>query len=144
MSIIRNKEANRKIFDEYSALLEKKGIEYSNDQNGFYVHVPLKNIGKSFTLVCPVINGKVLLTDYCGDCYTGLKTSKTVEKALREKFPDYDIKLEHYAGGYEAVIYHEVKYTTPEELHAAVLEIARIADEGSLTGKEMLGKDFIR
>ena len=144
MAIIRDKEHALKIFSEYAALLDKEGIEYSNDQHGFYVHIPLRNIEKSFTLVCPVINGKVLLTDYCGDCYTGLKTSRTVEKAIRLKFPDYDIKLEHYAGGYEPVIYRELEYTTPAALHEQVLAISEVADEGFRIGKEMLGEHFLR
>ena len=37
-----------KIHKEYSEYLDKADIPYDNNQNGFHVYIPLKNIKKSF------------------------------------------------------------------------------------------------
>ena len=39
-----DKALTQKIFREYSEYLDKAGVPYKNDQNGFYVYIPLQNI----------------------------------------------------------------------------------------------------
>ena len=139
-----DKALTQKIFREYSEYLDKAGVPYKNDQNGFYVFIPLQNIEESFTQVCESSNGKIHLWDYCGNCYTGVRLAKRVAKAIQAQCPGYEIEVEHYTSLFELDIYHEVEYTTAEELHQQVLGVAHAVDVGVGIGKEMLGKDFRR
>ena len=139
-----DKALTQKIFREYSEYLDKAGVPYKNDQNGFYVFIPLQNIEESFTKVCETYSGKTLLSDYCGNCYTGIRLAKRVAKAIPAKCPGYEIEIEHYTSLFEFDIYHEVEYTTAEELHQQVLGVVHVVDVGAGIGKEMLGKDFRR
>lgn len=134
----------QKVFREYAEYLDKAGIPYKNDQNDFYVFIPLQNIEESFTKVCEIYSGKTLLSDYCGNCYTGIRLAKRVAKAIQAQCPGYEIEVEHYTSLFELDIYHEVEYTTAEELHQQVLGVAHAVDVGVEIGKEMLGKNFIR
>ena len=92
--------------------------------------------------MCHVRDGKILLTDYCGNCYTGVRKANRVAKAIREKFPQHEISVEHYGASFEIDVYYEIEYTTIESLHEAVLSVAEVADEGAGIGYEMLGEDF--
>ena len=134
----------KEIYREYEKYLTDAGIHYINNQNGFHVYINLKNIKQSFTHVCQVFDGKVLITDYCGNCYTGIRKANSVAKAIREKFPGHDIQVEHYGGSFELEIYYEIEYTTIDALHEAVLSVAAVADEGARIGYDMLGEDFER
>ena len=134
----------KQLYRDYEIFLTNAGIRYNNNQNGFHVYIDLKNTKQSFTHVCQVFHGKVLVTDYCGNCYTGIRKANRVAKAIREKFPHYDIQVEHYGGSFELDIYHEIEYTTIASLHEAVLGVAEVADEGARIGYEMLGEDFER
>ena len=90
-------------------------------------------------------NGRTLhLTDYCGNCYTGVRKANRVAKAIREKFPKHEISVEHYGASFEIEVYYEIEFTTIEALHEAVLSVAEVADEGAGIGYEMLGEDFER
>ena len=117
MSVGTDNALTKKIYREYSAFLDKAGIRYHNNQNGFHVYVDLKNIKDSFTHVCRAFDGKVLITDYCGTCYTGIRKAKRVAKAIQERFPLHDIHVEQYGGPFELDIYYEIEYTTIEALH---------------------------
>ncbi len=144
MSIKSDDALTKKIYREYAEYLENAGVPYNNNQNGFHVYVSLQNIEKSFTHVCRAFDGKVLLTDYCGNCYTGIRLANRVAKAIREQCPGYDITVEHYGASFEIEVYHEVEYTTAEVLHEQVIGVAHVADTGAGIGKEMLGEDFER
>ena len=144
MSMKTDDALTKKIYKEYSEYLDKAGVPYRNDQNGFYVYIPLQNIKQSFTHVCRAFEGKVLLTDYCGNCYTGVRLAKRAAKAIREQCPGYEITVEHYGASFEIEVYHEVEYTTVVALHEHVLGVAHIADTGAGIGKEMLGENFER
>lgn len=133
-----------KIYKEYSEFLDRAGIKYDNRQYDFYVYVPLKNIKESFTQICKRSSGQVLVTDYCGNCYTGVRLAKRVAKAIREKCPEYQIEVEHYGASFEIEIYHNIELTSVEELHKQVLGVAQVVDIGVGIGKEMLGSDFVR
>lgn len=141
MSIKADDTMTKKIYREYSAFLDKAGIRYHNNQNGFYVYIDLKNIKDSFTHVCRAFDGKVLLTDYCGTCYTGIRKVKRVMKAIQEKFPNHDIHVELYGGSFEIDIYYEIDYSTIEALHEAVLSVAEVVDEGVKIAREMLEEE---
>ena len=65
-------------------------------------------------------------------------------KAIREKFPNHDIQVEHYGGSFELEVYYKIEYTTIAALHEAALSVAEVADEGARIGYEMLGEDFER
>ena len=134
----------KKIYTEYSEYLDQTGVSYNNNQNGFHVYIPLQNIKQSFTRICRASDGRILLTDYCGTCYTGVRLAKRVAKAIREQCPDYDIAVEHYGASFEIDVYYEVEYESAEELHRHVLGVAHVVDVGAGIGKEMLGKDFER
>ena len=108
------------------------------------MYIPLKNIKKSFTHICRVFDGKVLLTDYCGNCGTGVRLAKRVAKVIRERCPGYEITVEHYGVSFEIEVYLEVEYTTVEALHEHVIGVAHVADVGAGIGREMLGEDFER
>lgn len=134
----------KKIYEEYTEYLDRAGVPYNNDQNGFHVYIPLKNIKKSFTHICRVLDGKVLLADYCGNCYTGVRLAKRVANAIREQCPGYEITVEYYGASFEIEVYLEVEYTTVGALHENVLGVAQVADVGAGIGREMLGEDFER
>lgn len=142
--MLRDGVLTKRIYRDYERFLTDAGISYQNDQNGFHVYVNLKNIKHSFTHVCQVFNGKVLITDYCGNCYTGIRKANRVAKAVREKFPDHHIQVEHYGASFELDVYYEIPFTTIEALHEAVLTVAEVADEGARIGYEMLGEEFER
>ena len=144
MSMKSDNALTKKIYKEYAEYLDQTGVPYRNDQTGFHVYIPLKNIEKSFTQVCRAFDGKVLLTDYCGNCYTGVRLAKRVAKAIREQCPGYEITVEHYGASFEIEVYLEVEYTTTDALHEHVLGVAHVADVGAGIGKEMLGEDFER
>lgn len=144
MSMKSDDTLTKKIYEEYAEHLDKVSVPYSNNQNGFHVYIPLKNIKKSFTHICRVFDGKVLLTDYCGNCYTGVRLAKRVAKAIRERCPGYEITVEHYGASFEIEVYLEVEYTTVDALHENVLGVAQVADLGAGIGKEMLGENFER
>lgn len=44
--MISDEELTKRIFKEYAEYLDRAGIPYDNNQ-GFYVYVPLQNIKKS-------------------------------------------------------------------------------------------------
>ena len=139
-----DKELTAKVYTEYAQYLTRHGIRFNNNQNGFHVYIDLKNIKQSFTHVCQVFHGKILITDYCGNCYTGVRAANRVAKAIREKCPGHDIRVERYGGSFEIEIYHEIEFTTIDELHEHVLGVAAATDEGARIGYEMLGEDFER
>ena len=138
-----NEEATKRIFREYAKYLDKAGIPYNNRQ-GFYVYIPLQNIKQSFTYVCRPLYRKILLSDYCGNCCTSLRSAVRVANAIREQCPGYKITVEQCGGSFDLEVYHDFEYTTVEELHREVLGIAHIADVGAAIGKEMLGERFER
>ena len=140
----RDEALTKQIYRDYEKFLTDAGISYHNNQNGFHVYIALKNIKQSFTHVCQAFNGKVLITDYCGNCYTGIRKANSVAKKIRAKFPNHDIQVEHYGASFELDIYYEIPFTTIEALHEAVLNVAEVADEGARIGYEMLGEDFER
>ena len=144
MSAFELDAVTKKVYKEYEAFLDAAGIQYRNNHNGFHVYIDLKNIKRSFTHVCHVRDGKILLTDYCGNCYTGVRKANRVAKAIREKFPNHEISVEHYGASFEIEVYYEIEFTTIEALHEAVLSVAEVADEGAGIGYEMLGEDFER
>ena len=133
----------KKVFREYAAFLDAQGIKY-NDHQGFYVYIDTKNINHSFTHVCQPFNGRILITDYCGNCYTGIRAANRVVKAIQAKFPGIDIRPERYGGSFEIEIYHEIEFKTIEDLHEHVIQVAEVADEGAGIGREMLGESFDR
>lgn len=133
----------KKVFKEYSAFLDANGIRY-NDHQGFYVYADTKNMKHSFTHVCEPFDGEVLITDYCGNCYTGIRAANRVVKAIQSRFPDCDIRPEKYGGAFEIEIYHSITFKNIEDLHEHVLRVAKAADEGAGIGYEMLGKSFDR
>ena len=126
----------------YGAFLQKQGIHYS-DHQGFYVRIPLENTDTSFTHVCDIRKGKILLGDYCGNCISDLDTAVDVADAIREKCPDARIDVERYSS-YQLTLYHEIKYQSIEDLHKHVLRMAEIVDIGAGIAKEMLGDGFER
>ena len=130
-----------KVYKEYSEYLDVAGLPYSNNQNGFHVCLEMKHIRHSFTKVCRVRDGEVLLADYCGNCYTGVRKANRVAKAIREKFPNHEISVEHYGASFEIEVYYKIRLTTIEALHEAVLSVAEVADEGARIGYEMLGEE---
>ena len=137
-------EETEKVYSDYSEYLDSAGVRYLNNQNGFHVYIVLKNIKQSFTQICYVHKGEILLTDYCGNCYTGVRRAKQVAKAIGEKFPGYEIRVEQYCASFEIDVYHRIKYTSVEALHEAVLGVAGVVDEGARIGRETLGEDFER
>ena len=132
------------IIKEYSTFLENNNIRYKNNKDDFYVFIELKNIKNCCIQLCLGDRHKILLTDYCGYCKNGIRNANRVLKAIVSEFPGYDIRLEHYGGGYEIEIYHEVSYKNAETLHKHVLEIAGIIDESARIGYEMLKDEFER
>ena len=137
-------KSTKDIQTEYAAYLDTLGVPYINRQD-FHVLLPLRNAKQSFTQVCSMMHdGKILLTDYCGSCHTGVRAANRVAKAIRAQFPDVDIIVEHYVASFEVEIYDEHKYTTIEDLHQRVLRIAEVVDYGAGIGREMLGEDFER
>lgn len=144
MSVLTTGEMEKKVKEEYAAFLDQTDISYMNNSNGFYVSIPLKNIKESFTQICGYPDGKVLVTDYCGECGTGIRLAKQVAKAIQQQYRDCRIAVEHYGGAFEIDIYHEVEYTTAAALHEHVVYVAHIADEGFRIGKEMLGERFFK
>ena len=137
-------KSTKDIQAEYAAFLDSLGVPYINRQD-FHVLLPLANAEHSFTQVCAMMHdGKILLTDYCGNCYTGIRAANRVAKAIRSKFPDVDTIVEHYGASFELDVYDEHKFTTIEDLHQRVLRIAEVVDYGAAIGKEMLGDDFER
>ena len=127
---------------EYSSFLKAQEIDYS-DHQGFYVKLPLKNTDHSFTHVCDIRKGEILLADYCGNCISDLDTAVDVADAIREKCPDARIDVERYSS-YQLTLYNEIKYQSIEELHKHVLRMAEVVDIGAGIGKEMLGDGFER
>ena len=129
------------VYKEYSEFLDAAGLPYNNNQNGFHVCLEMEHIKHSFTQVCRVRNGEIMLTDYCGNCYTGVRKAKRVAKAIQEKFPKHEISVEYYGASYEIEVYYRIQYTTVEALHEAVMSVAKVADEGARIGYEMLGDE---
>ena len=129
------------VYQAYSEFLDAAKFPYSNNQNGFHVYLEMKHIRRSFTQVSEVWNGEILITDYCGNCYTGVRKANRVAKAIREKFPDHEISVEHYGASFEIEVYYQIRFTTIEALHEAVLSVAEVADEGARIGYEMLGDE---
>ena len=105
MSLENDETLTKRIHKEYAEYLDQAGVPYRNDQNGFFVFIPLKNIKRSFTHVCDAFSGKVLLADYCGNCYTGIRLANRVAKKIREQCPEYTIDVEHYGASYEIVVW---------------------------------------
>ena len=108
------------------------------------MYIPLQNVRRSFTHVCDVFNGRVLLSDYCGSCCIRLKDAIRLANVIRKKCPEYRIYVEQYSFATELSIYHEIEFTTIEALHEQVLGVAHVVDVGVEIGKEMLGEDFER
>ena len=127
---------------EYGAFLKKEGIHYS-DHQGFYVRIPLKNTDTSFTHVCDIWKGKMLLADYCGNCISDLDTAVEVADAIMKKCPDARIDVERYSS-YQLTLYNEIKFVSIEDLHKHVFRMAEIVDISVAIGKEMLGNSFER
>ena len=133
----------------YGMFLKKEGIHYS-DHQGFYVRIPLKNTDTSFTHVCDIRHGEILLADYCGNCYTKIRMAQRVAKAIKQVVKEaiplldskFDIRPEHYGASFELTIYWEIKYKDIQDLHERVLAIANVVDIGAGIGKEMLGDEF--
>ena len=126
----------------YGAFLKSQNIKYS-DNHGFYVWIPLKNTESSFTHVCDIRHGEILLADYCGNCISDLDTAVNVADAIMEKCPDAKIDVERYSS-FQLTLYKEIKYVSIEDLHKHVLRMAEIVDTGAGIGKEMLGGSFER
>ena len=133
---------NTQLQQKYAALLDQQGIKYSNHQ-GFYVRIPLKNTKSSFTHVCDIHDGKILLADYRGDCCTGIRAANRLAKAIQKQFPEFDIVVEKYSI-FEIVVYKWIQFDSIDALHQEVLSMATVVDEGARLGKEMLGEDFER
>ena len=139
-----NLESIQEIKDEYASYLERHGVPYIN-RDDFYVLLPLTNVEHSFTKVCSVMHdGKILLTDYCGNCYTGVRAANRVAKAVRLQYPEINIQVYHYGASFELDISDKCQFTTIEDLHQRILLIAQVVDYGARIGKEMLGDDFER
>ena len=137
-------ESTQEIREEYASYLKRLGVPYKYDVD-LYVLLPLTNTRHSFTHVCSVMrDGIILLTDYCGNCYTGVRAANRVAKAIRLQYPDIEIRVEHYGASFELDIYDEHQFTTIEDLHQRILLIAQVVDYGARIGKEMLGDDFER
>ncbi len=134
-------EVTEKVYKDYSAFLDAAGLPYNNNLNGFHVCLEMKNIRHSFTQVCRVHNGEIMITDYCGNCYTGVRKANRVAKAIRERFPNHEISVEHYGASFEIEVYYRIQFTTIEALHEAVLSVAEVADEGAKIGYEILGDE---
>ena len=144
MSRESDEALKKKIHKEYAEYLDREGIPYTNGNNGFDVHIPLQNIKESFTQICDPYDGRVLLDDYCGNCYTGVRAANRVAKAIRAQCPGYEITVEHYGASFEIVVCYLCEYTTAEAFHEYVLGVAHAADVGAGIGKEMLGDSFKR
>ena len=140
MSMKSDEALTKKIQKEYKEFLDAQGIKY-NDTQGLYVYMDTKNIDHSFTHVCSVFDGNILITDYCGNCYTGIRAANRVAKAIQAKFPECDIRPERYGGSFELEVYKEIEFKSIEDLHEHVCRVAEAADEGAKIGYEMLGKD---
>ncbi len=136
-------ELTKEIWKEYGEYLKARDIDYLDNQ-GFIVRIPLRNTDHSFTHVCGIRDGKIIVWDYCGSCYTGVRLAKRVAKAIKEKYPGENIVVEKYGGSFELDIIRDVEYTTIEELHKNVMAVTDIVDEGARIGYEMLGEDFDR
>jgi len=78
-----DKALTQKVFREYGEYLDKAGIPYKNDQNGFYVYIPLQNIEHSFTKIYRKYNGKIRIGDLCGSCYKRAKSASVWHKSSR-------------------------------------------------------------
>lgn len=137
-------KSTKAILREYAAYLDSMAIPYNN-HNDFHVLLPLTNIKESFTKISPSIDdSKIIISDYCGNCYTGVRAANRVAKTIRTRFPDVEIFVEHFGASFELDIYDQHQYTTIENLHQRVLRIAEAVDAGAGIGKEMLGDDFER
>ena len=132
----------KQIKKEYGTFLESQNIKYSDNQ-GFYVRIPLKNTDTSFTHVCDINHGEILLADYCGNCISDIDTAVDVADAIMKKCPDARIDVERYSS-FQLTLYKEIKYVSIEDLHKHVLRMAEIIDIGAGIGKEMLGSSFER
>ena len=139
---MNDKELTARIQKEYAVYLKRRGINFSNNQ-GFYVMLPLKNTDHSFTHVCEVFNGDILLADYCGNCCSDLDTAVEVADAIMEKCPDCRIDVERYST-FQLTLYNEIKYDSIENLHKHVLRMAEIVDIGAGISRQMLGGSFDR
>ena len=142
MSMKSDDALTKRIRKEYPKYLDKLEIQYNN-RDGFYVRIKLNNICTSFTQVGEGLDGKVLITDYCGTCYSGIRIANRIAKAIQAKYPMVDIRVERY-GTFEIDIYHEIPFTTIEELHRNVILVAETVDAGVVIGKQMLGDEFVR
>lgn len=84
-----------------------------------------------------------MLSGYKAFRYTGIRAAKKLAKSLQEKFPDYHIWVEKYTS-FEIDVAQDFEFTTLEDLHRRVMQLASVVDEGAGIGKEMLGDSFER
>ena len=134
---------DKEIRSEYGKLLKKQGIHY-NDHQSFDISIPLKNVKSSFTQVCGIHDGKILLDDYIASCIYKFKTAEKVAETAEEAYPDYHFVAEHYSSGYEISVSKYVQFTTIEDLHQEVLAMAEVVDGACGIAKKILGDCFDR
>ena len=127
----------------YGKLLKEQGIKYYGGKD-FTVCIPLRSIEKSYTRVSDCMDGKMLLTDYCASCIGSFRTAEKVARAIQAGHPGYRVDAEHYSSGYEIAVYKYIPFTTIENLHQEVLNMAAVVDDGCRIAREILGPLFDR
>ena len=143
MSRLSDLALTKQIYEEYREFLKREGIRYYGGQHDLHVCIPV-NGTESFTQVSKAVDGKVLLADYCGDCYSGNADAQRLADAIRERFPKYEIQVMKLSACYELAISREITYTGIEALHEAVLGMAEVVSAGAMLGRDMLGGQFER
>ena len=81
--------------------------------------------------------------DYVGNCDTGVRIAKRVAKELQKRYPDYSIWAEKFTS-FEIDIEQEFIFTTVEDLHQRVLQMATVIDDCIPVGQEIAGEAFYR
>ena len=126
------------ILDEYASFLSERGIPFYT-KNGFSVKMDSTMITVGISR-----DNTITLSGYIGLVNAGIRKAKRLTSALLTRFPSYKIWPEMYSGYYEIEVERSFQFTTINDLHGKVEQMATMIERGFEIGKEMLGEEFVR
>ena len=126
------------ILDDYAEFLTRQNIPYYT-KNGFSVKMDSTMITVG---ISP--DNTITLSGYIGLVNKGIRAAKRLTSALLGRFPSYKIWPEMYSGYYEIEVERSFQFTTINDLHGKVEQMATMIERGFEIGKEMLGEEFVR